>query len=219
MSDRPWHGETSKIRISEKTNHLFAPDAGSESFSMDSILYTRLIENGTSDYCAMTAAFGMSDVTLERTLPNRCHAQFYKFQNCTASILEDTVIVSFSTQNLRRSVANNKIINVKVHNDIHHAEIIHWGEEYRTVTTFDGSQEVRKSPRSEIMNTKLNLNKRYYEIGDTIIGEIKITSFQQKGRRKTKVREYTKGKFRAIIGGYGIDCAQEKALATSWLRN
>lgn len=186
---------------------------------MDSILYTKLIENGTSDYCAMAAAFSMSEVTLERNLPNRCHAQFYKFQNCTASILEDTIIVSFKTQNLRRSIANNKMINVKIHKEDHHAEIIHWGANYRTVTRIDGSTQERKSPRSKVVNTKLNLNKSYYEIGDTIIGEIKITSFQQKGRRKTKVKEYTEGKFRAIIGGYGIECTQKEALATSWLKN
>ena len=133
--------------------------------------------------------------------------------------MEDTIVVSFKTQNLRRSIANNKVINVKIHNNDHRAEIIHWGSEYRTVTKLDGSTEDRKSPRSEIMSTKLKLNKNYYEIGDTIIGEIKITSFQQKGRRKTKVKEYTEGKFRAIIGGYGIDCIQEKALANSWLKD
>lgn len=186
---------------------------------MDSTLYSKLIESGTSDYCAMVAAFGMSDVELERQLPNRCHSQYFRFENCTASMLEDTLTVTFKTQNLRRSIASNKIINIKILGDDHHTEIIHWGHEYREVTRIDGTKEQRKSPSSEILKTNLKLNRNHYELGDTIIGEIKITSYQQKGRRKTKVKEYTEGRFRAIVGGYGIDCIQEKSLATSWLRN
>ena len=219
VSEKPWYDEVSSIQVSDKASNYFAPKGESESFAMDSILYDKLIENGTSDYCAMVSAFAMSDVELERQLPNRCHGQYYKFRNCTATILEDTLTVSFKTQNLRRSIASNKIINIKILEHDHYAEMIHWGEKQREVTRIDGSKEIRESPSSEIINSKLKLNKRKYEIGDTIIGEIKITSYQQKGRRKTKVKEYTEGKFRAIIGKYGVECTQEKSLATSWLKN
>ena len=219
MSDRAWYDNLARIQVSEKANTYFAPPGQSESFAMDSILYNKLIESGTSDYCAMVSAFGMSNVELERQLPNRCHGQYYNFQSCTATLLEDTITISFRTKNIRRSVASNKLINIKILGDDHHAEIVHWGHEYRDVTRIDGSTERRKSPTSEIIGTKLKLNKSYYELGDTIIGEIKITSYQQRGRRKTKIKEYTEGKFRAIIGGHGIDCIQEKALATSWLKS
>ncbi|MFT4536299.1 MAG: hypothetical protein ACJA1A_002790 [Saprospiraceae bacterium] len=219
VSEKPWYDEVSSIEVSDKAGNYFAPKGESESFAMDSVLYDKLIESGTSDYCAMVSAFAMSDVELERQLPNRCHSQYYKFRNCTATILEDTLTVSFKTQNLRRSVASNKIINVKILEHDHHAEIIHWGEKQREITRIDGSKEIRESPSSEVINSELKLNKRKYEIGDTIIGEIKITSYQQKGKRKTKVKEYTEGKFRAIIGTYGAECIQEKSLATSWLKN
>ena len=219
VSDRPWYDEVARIQVSDKASNYFAPKGENESFAMDSVLYDKLIESGTSDYCAMVSAFAMSDVELERQLPNRCHSQYYKFGNCIATMLEDTLTITFRTQNLRRSVASNKIINVKILGHDHYAEIIHWGKKHREVTRIDGSKEMRMSPSSEIINTKLKLNKRNYEIGDTIIGEIKITSFQQKGRRKTKVKEHTEGKFRAIVGGYGEVCIQEKSLATSWLKN
>ncbi|MGK0315438.1 MAG: hypothetical protein ACI86M_001669 [Saprospiraceae bacterium] len=219
VSDSPWYEEVARNQVSEKASNYFAPKGQSESFAMDSVLYDKLIESGTSDYCAMISAFAMSDVELERQLPNRCHSQYYKFGNCIATMLEDTVTITFRTQNLRRSIASNKIINVKVLGNDHYAEIIHWGRKYREVSKIDGTKELRKSPTSEIINTKLKLNKRSYSIGDTIIGEIKITSYQQKGRRKTKVKEYSEGKFRAIIGGYGVECIQEKSLATSWIKS
>ncbi len=219
VSDRAWYNEVARIQVSEKASNYFAPKGESESFAMDSVLYDKLIESGTSDFCAMSAAFSMSNVELERQLPNRCHAQYYNFQSCTATLLEDTITVAFRTQNLRRSIASNKLINIKILGDDHHAEIVHWGQEYREVSRIDGSTEIRKSPTSKIIGTKLKLNKSYYELGDTIIGEIKITSYQQRGKRKTKIKEYTEGKFRAILGGHGIDCIQEKSLATSWLKS
>lgn len=219
VSDKPWYDKVAKNKVSEKANDYFAPKGQSESFAMDSVLYDKLIENGTSDYCAMISAFAMSDVELERQLANRCHSQYYKFGNCIATMLEDTLTITFRTRNFRRSIASNKIINIKILGNDHHAEIIHWGQTYREVTRIDGSKELRKSPSSEIINTKLNLDKRHYAVGDTIIGKIRITSYQQKRRKKTKVKEYTEGKFRAIVGGYGVNCIQEKSLATYWLKN
>lgn len=219
VSDRPWYEEVNRNQVSKKACNYFAPKGQSENYAMDSVLFDKLIENGTSDYCAMVSAFSMSTVELERQLPNRCHSQYYNFQNCTANILEDTIVVTFKTQNCRRSVASNKIINLKILGDDHHMDIIHWGEEYREVSKIDGTKELRKSPLSDIVDSRLKLNQRHYSIGDTIIGELKITSYQKKGRRKTKVKEYTEGKFRAIVGSYGVDCTQEKSLATSWLKD
>ncbi len=218
VTDKHWYDDVVRNKVSDEASSYFAPKGQSENFAMDSVLYDKLIENGTSDYCAMVSAFAMSDVELERQLPNRCHSQFYEFGNCIASMLEDTVTITFRTKNLRRSIASNKILNIKILESDHHAEIIHWGDSQREVTRIDGSKELRKSPSSEIIQTKLKLNKRNYAIGDTIIGEIKITSYQQKGRRKIKVKEYTEGKFRAIIGRYGVNCIQEKSLATSWIK-
>ena len=169
VSDKPWYDEVARTQVSDKASNYFAPKGQSESFAMDSVLYDKLIENGTSVYCAMVSAFAMSDVELERQLPNRCHSQYYKFGNCIATMLEDTVTITFSTQNLRRSVASNKIINIKILGNDHYAEIIHWGQKHREVTRIDGSKELRKSPSSEIVNTRLKLNKRSYAIGDTII--------------------------------------------------
>jgi len=219
LSERPWYKDLNRNQVSTKANNYFAPEGQTESYPMDSLLFDLLIEKGTSNYCAMISAFSMSNVELERQLPNRCHSQYYNFEDCKAKMLEDTVIVTFRTQNLRRSIASNKIVNIKILEDDHHVDIIHWGEEFREVSRIDGTKELRKSPHSEIIDSRLKLNKRHYSLGDTIIGELKITSYQKKGRRKTKVKEYTEGKFRAIVGGYGVDCSQEKSLATSLLKD
>jgi len=115
-------------------------------------------------------------------------------------------------------MASNKIMKVRILGNDHNTEIIHWGEEKQEIVQRDGSTIIRKSPASEILSTKLKLNKSTYELGDTIIGEIKVTSVQYKGRRKIKVKEEARGKFRAIVGGYKIDCELNETLAHSWLR-
>jgi len=217
-SDRPWYARGEKFHVSSKAKSYFAPSKTEASYPIDSTLYTKLLDNGTSEFCAMAAAFTMSDVKLERRLPNRCHKQLFYFQNCKASILEDTVQIVFKTQNLRRSMASNKIIKVRLLGNEHYTEIIHWGEEKQEISHLDGNSTVRNSPTSEIISTRLKLNKNYYELGDTIIGEIKVVSVQYKGKRKTKVKEEASGKFRAIIGGYDLDCNINESLAHSWLK-
>lgn len=217
-SERPWYAKTERFKVSEKTNNYFAPEDSEVNYPMDSSLYAKLVDNGTSEFCAMVTAFTMSDVKLERFLPNRCHSQIFKFQNCNAFILEDTINLIFKTQNPRRSMASNKIMKVRLLGDEHHTEIIHWGEEKQEITHIDGSTSIRNAPTSEVINTRLKLNKRSYELGDTIIGEIRVVSVQYKGKRKTKVKEEASGKFRAIVGGYNIDCNINESLAHSWLK-
>lgn len=218
VSDRPWYDKTERVNVSSKASNYFAPSESEPDFAMDSTLFDLLIDKGSSEFCAMVSAFAMSDVELERQLPNRCHSQYFSFQNCEASMLEDTLTLVFKTQNPRRSIASNKLIKIKILGNDHYSEIIHWGEDYREVTKIDGSIELKKSPTSEVLNSRLKLNKRNYELGDTIIGEIKLASYQVKGKRKTKIKEFTEGKFRAIISGSGIECGQDKSLATSWLK-
>jgi len=218
VSDRPWYTKGEKFQVSSKANNYFAPDDSQVSYPIDSTLYSKLLDNGSSEFCAMVAAFTMSDVKLERQLPNRCHRQMFYFQNCSAYILEDTVNIVFKTQNPRRSMASNKIMKVKLLGNEHHTEIIHWGNEKQEITHRDGSTTIRNSPTSKVINTRLKLNKEYYELGDTIIGEIKVVSIQYKGKRKTKVKEEASGKFRAIVGGFDIDCDINESLAHSWLK-
>lgn len=218
VSDRPWYTQGERFKVSNKAKNYFAPPDSETSYPIDSTLYSKLLENGSSEYCAFAAAFTMSDVKLERHLPNHCHSQMFYFENCTASILEDTVNIVFKTQNLRRSIASNKIIKVRLFGNEHHSEIVHWGSEKQEITHFDGSTSIRNSPVSEVLNTRLKLNKQYYELGDTIIGEIKIAAIQYKGKRKIKVKEEAIGKFRAIVGGFDIECDVQEALAHSWLK-
>ncbi len=197
----------------------FAPLGSSVNYPMDSTFFEILIDNGMSDFCATMTAYSMSDVVQERHLPNRCHSQYYNFKSCRANILDDTVTLVFKTKDVRRSIASNKIIKVKVFNDDHQSEIIHWGAEKQKVTRIDGTIDESRSPMSRIVKSKLKLNQRTYELGDTIIGEIKVISSFKRGRRKIKVHEITTGKFRAIVGGFNLDCIQKKVLASSWLRN
>lgn len=218
VTDRPWYNEGEKFRVSAKANSYFAPNDSEESYPIDSTLYSKLIDNGSSQFCAMVAAYTMSDVKLERQLPNRCHSQYFNFQNCSAQIHEDTVNIEFRTQNPRRSIASNKIMKVRLFGNEHHTEIIHWGDEKQEITLLDGSTTIENAPTSKVINTRLKLNKPYYELGDTIIGEVKVVSVYYKGKRKTKVKEEVSGKFRAIVGGYDIDCNIDQTLAHSWLR-
>lgn len=218
MSDRPWHAKTERFKVSDKAKNYFSPDDSDINYPLDSSLYVRLLDNGTSELCAKVTAFTMSDVQLERFLPNRCHSQLFNFQNCNAFILEDTVHIIFKTQNPRRSMASNKIMKVRLLGNEHHTEIIHWGEEKQEITHIDGSTSIRNAPRSEVINTRLKLNKRNYELGDTIIGELKVASVQYKGKRKIKVKEEASGKFRAIVGGINLDCEINESLAHSWLK-
>ena len=217
-SEKPWYSNGERFRVSTNTKNYFAPTNSSESYPIDSTLYTKLLDSGSSEFCAMTAAFTMSEVKMERQLPNKCHRQMFYFQNCTASILEDTVQIEFKTQNPRRSMASNKIMKVRLFGNEHHTEIIHWGEEKQEITHRDGTTSIRNAPVSEVINTRLKLNKNNYELGDTIIGEIKVVSVQYKGKRKTKVKEEVFGKFRAIVRGYGLDCDLNESLANSWLK-
>lgn len=219
VSDKPWYDQATRFKVSDNTSNYFAPSPETSSYSIDSSLYAKLIETGSNDFCAKVAAYAMSEVELERKLPNRCHSQSYNFKSCRAEILEDTVRLIFETQNIRRSIASNKVIQVKILGSDHHSEIIHWGKEYREVEQYDGSIITMLSPKSIVVDSRLKLNKRHYELGDTIIGEIKLASYQVKGKRKIKIKEITQGKFRAIVGGAGIECQPEKALATSWLKN
>lgn|GEM_PF-4660311 len=216
--DSPWVKEARKVNVSTKTANYFAPSKDAESYEMDSTLYTKMLEQGNSDFCARAAAFAMSDLELERKLPNRCHSQYYNFGHCTAQITEDTVVLVFKTHNFRRSIASNKLIKVSIVGTNHKVDIVHWGEEYRETEQLDGRITSVKSPTSKIVNSKLKLNQRYYELGDTIIGEVKIVSEQVKGKRKMRIREESKGKFRAIVGGFDLDCTPRKSLATSWLK-
>lgn len=218
-TDRSFVNNSERFKVSEVVSNYFSPSLSEQAFAMDSTLYDKLIEKGSSDFCAMVASFSMSDVVLDRQLPNRCHLQRYNFSSCKAEIYDDTVTVIFRTQDLRRSVASNKLLKVKIHENDHTSEIIHWGTAMREITKIDGSREMNYSPSSEIINTKLKLNKKYFEIGDTIIGELKISSYQLKGKRKTKIKEEAFGKFRTIIGGYGLDCDVKESLATSWLKD
>jgi len=217
-TDRPWYTKGERFKVTSKAKNYFAPEDSQSNYPIDSTLYTKLLDNGSTEFCAMVAAFTMSDVKLERHLPNRCHTQMFYFENCTASILEDTVNLVFKTQNPRRSMASNKIMKVRLLGDEHHTEIIHWGNERQEITHRDGSTSIRNAPVSEVINTRLKLNKSFYELGDTIIGEIKVVSVQYKGKRRTKVKEEASGKFRAIVGGYDIDCDISEALAHSWLK-
>ncbi len=217
-SDRPWYDKGERFKVSSKAKNYFSPSESESNYPIDSNLYLKLLDSGSSEFCARVASFTMSEVKLERHLPNRCHSQMFYFENCTASILEDTVNLVFKTQNPRRSMASNKIMKVRLLGDEHHTEIIHWGNERQEITHRDGSTSIRNAPTSKVINTRLKLNKNNYQLGDTIIGEIKVVSVQYKGKRKTKVKEEAKGKFRAIVGGYNIDCDVDEALAHSWLR-
>jgi len=217
-SERPWYSSGERFKVSDKTKNYFAPSDKEASYPIDSNLYLKLIDNGSSEFCAMVSAFSMSEVKLKRHLPNRCHSQTFYFENCSASILEDTVNIVFKTQNPRRSMASNKIMKVRLFGNDHFTEIIHWGTEKQEIIQRDGSIAIRNAPESEILNTRLKLNKNSYELGDTIIGEIKVTSVQYKGKRKIKVKEEASGKFRAIVGGYDIECNIEETLAHSWLK-
>ncbi len=218
VSDRSWYTKGERFRVSSKAKSYFTPSDSKTSYPIDSTLYTKLLDNGSSEFCAMMAAFTMSEVKLERLLPNRCHSQMFYFQNCSAFILKDTVNIVFKTQNPRRSMASNKIMKVRLLGNEHHTEIIHWGAEKQVITQTDGSTNIRNAPTSEIINTRLKLNKNFYQFGDTIIGEIKVVSVQYKGKRKTKVKEEASGKFRAIVGGFDIECDISESLAHSWLR-
>jgi hypothetical protein len=218
VADRPWYEKGERIKVSNKAKNYFSPTDSDINYPIDSSLYTRLIDNGSSEFCAMVTAFTMSDVKMERHLPNRCHNQVFYFQNCNAFILEDTVNIVFKTQNPRRSMASNKIMRVRILGNEHHTDIIHWGDEKQEVVNRDGSISVRNAPKSKVINTRLKLNKNSYELGDTIIGELKVVSVQYKGKRKTKVKEEAFGKFRAIVGGYDIDCNINESLAHSWLK-
>jgi len=216
--DSPWVKEARKVNVSVNTANYFAPTVDAESYEMDSTLYQKMLEQGNSDFCARATAFAMCDLELERKLPNRCHSQFYNFGHCTAQIQEDTVVLLFKTHNFRRSIASNKLIKVSIAGSDHKVDVVHWGEEYQETELLDGRITTVKSPTSKIINSKLKLNKHYYELGDTIIGEVKIVSEQIKGRRKMRIREESQGKFRAIVGGFDLECTPKKALATSWLK-
>jgi len=198
--------------------NYFSPSDSDVNYPIDSSLYMRLLDSGSSEFCAMVTAFTMSEVKMERHLPNRCHTQVFNFQNCNAFISEDTVNIVFKTQNPRRSMASNKIMKVRIFGSEHHTEIIHWGTEKQEVVHRDGSSSIRNAPTSEVISTRLKLNKNSYELGDTLIGELKVVSIQYKGKRKTKVKEEAFGKFRAIVGGYNIDCDINESLAHSWLK-
>ena len=218
MVDRPWYEQGERINVSSNAKNYFSPTDSDVNYPMDSSLYTRLLDNGNSEFCAFVTAFSMSEVQMERHLPNRCHSQVFYLQNCNAFILEDTVNIVFKTQNPRRSIASNKIMKVRILGNEHHTEIIHWGSEKQEIVHIDGSSSIRNAPMSEVIRTRLKLNKNNYELGDTIIGELKVVSVQYKGKRKTKVKEETFGKFRAIVGGYNIDCDINESLAHSWLK-
>jgi len=218
VSDRPWYESGERIQVSSKAKSYFAPINSDIGYPIDSTLYSKLVHNGSSEFCARVAAFTMSDVKMKRYLPNRCHKQMFYFENCTASILDDTVHIVFKTQNPRRSMVSNKIIKVRLFEDDHHTEIIHWGSRLQEITHIDGSTSIRNAPTSEILNTRLKLNKKYYSLGDTIIGEIKVASAQYKGKRRIKVKEEVVGKFRAIVGGYNLDCEIDQTLASSWIK-
>ncbi|MEM9545932.1 MAG: hypothetical protein AAGA77_08160 [Bacteroidota bacterium] len=217
-SEKAWYDQTERFKVSNKTANFFSPNTEESSYPIDSNLYLKLLDSGSSEFCAMISAFTMSEVKMKRDLPNRCHKQMFHFEHCSASILEDTVNIIFRTQNPRKSMASNKIMKVRLLGNDHNTEIIHWGEESQEITHRDGSTSVRKSPTSKIIKTKLKLNQKAFELGDTIIGEIKVTSVQYKGRRKIKVKEEASGKFRAIVGGYNLDCNLNESLAHSWLK-
>lgn len=218
MSDRPWYASREEFKVSSKAKSYFSPTDSDVNYPIDSTLYYKLVDQGSSEFCAMVTAFTMSEVKMERFLPNRCHSQVFYFQNCNAFILEDTVNLIFKTQDPRRSMASNKMMKVRLLGNEHHTEIIHWGTEKQEIIHIDGSTSIRNAPSSEVINTRLKLNKSHYELGDTIIGEIKVVSVQYKGKRRTKVKEEVSGKFRAIVGGYDIDCNINEALAHSWLK-
>lgn len=217
-SERSWKASAKKVKVTSKVNTHYAPLGFEQSYPMDSSLYVKMLDNGSSEYCALVNAFTMSDVNLERHLPNRCHSQNYLFQSCNAFLVGDTVNIVFKTNNIRRSAASNKIMNVKLLENSHLTQIIHWGEEKQEIMLRDGSVTIQNAPSSKILKSSLKLNKSHYELGDTIVGEIKVVSVQYKGRRKLKVKEEVFGKFRTIIGGFSIDCDVDKSLATSWLK-
>ena len=217
-ADGPWYEKGQQFNVSDKAKSYFSYDESTKNYPIDSSLYVKLVDNGSTEFCAKMAAFSMSDVKMTRYLPNRCHSQTYLFENCEATILDDTVNIVFKTRNIRRSIANNKIMKVRLLGNDHHTEIIHWSSEKQEITRHDGSTIIRNAPTSEISNTRLKLNRKYYELGDTIIGEIKVSSIQYKGKRRSKVKEEISGKFRAIVGGYNLDCEVEEALADSWLK-
>lgn len=218
VSDRPWYDEMERNEVSSKAAVYFAPTVEAEDYAMDSILYDKLLETGTSEYCALAAAFAMSEVKLERQLPNQCHAQVHKFPMVLAEMDNDTLTLIFRNKNLRRSVASNKQLKIKILDRDHHTQLIHWGTDYREIVRTDGSLVRKPSPSSEIIDTRLKLDKPYYTVGDTIIGEIKMTSHQIRGRRGSKIKEHTEGRFRAIVGAQGVTCELDQALATSWLK-
>ena len=137
--DQFWKATAKKVEVTSKVNTHYAPLGFEDSFPMDSSLYTKMLDNGISEYCAMVNAFTMSEVTLERNLPNRCHSQNYYFENCTAVMIGDTLAISFKTHNIRRSVASNKIMKVKLLENSHQTQIIHWGSEKQEITSRDGS--------------------------------------------------------------------------------
>lgn len=217
-SERPWKAHAKKVNVTSMVNTFFAPVGFENSYPLDSSLYHKMLDNGSSEYCAMVNAFTMSDVKLERHLPNRCHSQNFYFENCSVFLVGDTINIVFKTQNLRRSIASNKIMKVKLLENAHHTEIIHWGSEKQEIIHQDGSVVIQNSPESKVLKSSLKLNQGYYELGDTIVGEIKVVSVQYKGKRRIKVKEEASGKFRAIVGGFDIDCEISESLATSWLK-
>ena len=109
-------------------------------------------------------------------------------------------------------------MKVKLLDNSHQTQIIHWGAEKQEVISRDGSVVIQDAPQSKVLKSSLKLNKNSYELGDTIVGEIKVVSVQYKGRRKVKVKEEVVGKFRTIVGGFSLDCGVNESLATSWLR-
>lgn len=217
-TDRVWHEGQTKASYRPEVVQAFAPPATDQHYPLDSNLYVKMVDFGSSDYCAAVTSFSKSDITLERTLPNKCHKQAYRFETVRAHIDSDTVFVHLHTSNPRSRRSAKKMIVLKYYDGQSQTELIHWGSEYQSVTYNEGLTVTEKAPTSSIIKSKILLDKPYYQLGDTLVGEIKFASEQIRGRRGIKIKESTRGVFRTIIGGTDIDCSDKSYIAESRLR-
>ncbi|MEE9439046.1 MAG: hypothetical protein V3V14_08610 [Saprospiraceae bacterium] len=211
-----WESNSQSCRITSDLDDYFASKVSKVDLPIDITLYQKLKDIGVNQQCALSKAFVISEVVMERQLPSRCDRQYFRFEACKAYLDKDTLFLIFDTHNPRKSLSRNKLIKVKIFESDFVVEVIHWGAYRREKTKYDGTTIVENAPQSKINKTKFMLNQTSFEVGDTLIGEIRINSSKNKKRCKL-INETTAGTFRVIINDINLDC-DHKSLVTSFLK-
>ncbi len=179
----------------------------------DTTVYKNVLRWKKSEECAKLLSYAKTNVELLRLNKDYTNYRLHQYNSCEANMYNDSIEITINFSSFGggdKIYYESKPIKILVNNSNFSVDITHTSDVVSMIKK-DGKYVRQPFPKSQIEYAKLSLNKEKYEIGDTIIGNLKVKSiFLKESLRKDKKtdqwytvkersNEIAKGNFRAIL--------------------